>query len=287
MIRRVKALSCLWLVAMAAGGAAVAGTGRATVDAHVLTNGAHKALVTWTTHGGYAIAYRGTTDAGVVSGNTLTFWSGGRRLEIIHFHAGGLWRALGMRYGVTRAMIQRAAASPQSRKLPSPLVRSPTATAGQPPTVLTTVNDYGTDTAKLAKASPFAVRFAGSSILGKKLAHVFIASVNNPFQGGPHPAATVSGPIVTIVYSSDPAHLGVGDHQLTLTFASETSQAGQANATFLGGGRAKISANGLTAYKANENQIVFKSGHVIGVATATLQPTDSQWQAVLLALRSL
>jgi hypothetical protein len=266
--------------------AANAASERATIVAHAITNSAGQTVLTWRTAHGYAVAIKGTNDSAVVSGHSLTYWSEGQRREVIRFHDGGLQRALSVRFGVTKKIVDHAIAFAPTVTIRSPFVRRPSDALSRIPAVLTTVEDYGVDAAKLAKAFPFAIRFAGPAILDKKLAHVYIATVANPFTGGPYRSPTVSGPIVTIVYSSAPAHLGAGDHQLTLTFTSDTTQSGRANATFLGGGRESIKANGITAYKANENQIVFRVGHVIAVLTSTVQPSDTQWQAIVSALRT-
>lgn len=286
-MRRVYLVIGTPIVALAIATQAGAARGKATVSAHSLINEAHQTVVAWRTTTGYAVAIQGTTDAGVVSGNSLTYWSAGQRREVIRFHDGGLEKAFSTRFGVTKHMVDRAIGSSPRVSVPSPFVRRPSDALSRIPAVLTTVDDYGKDTEQLARVAPFAVRFAGPSIVGKQLAHLYIANVTNPFQGGPYHSPTNSGPIVTIVYSSDPAHLGNGDHQLTLTFTSESSDAGQANATFLGGGRESIKVNGIVAFKANENQLVFRLGRVIAVATSTLQPSDAQWETILSALKSL
>lgn len=254
-----------------------------TILAHELRNRNGSRVIAWFIVGKrIAITYRASTDVAVVHKHTLTYWSDGRLTTITRYHYGGLWHALYIRFGVTQGMITRSLSSRANTvELSSPLARKAAAASDQPPPVTTTVDDYADNLPALVHAAPFAIRYAGPSVLEYRLAHGYIASVNNPARSKP-----ASGPIVTIVYSSDPAKLGAGDHQLTLNFASKASSAGQANATFLGGHRPSIKANGIVAYKANENQIVFDLGQVVGVITSTLQLTDSQWKTIVSALRA-
>jgi hypothetical protein len=270
----------------AASSAISATRSRDYVSVHSVSAFARAAVVTWLTpEGGKAIAYRDATDAAVVRGQTLTYWSMGQRREVIRFHEGGLWQTVKTRYGVTPQMQRAALTSTSVSKMPSPLVRRLSSSAGpQVPAVLTKVDDYGTDVARLAHAVPFVVRFAGPNVLGKQLGRAFISTVSNPFSAGPY-RPTESGPIVTFVYSSNVKRLGADDHQITLTFTADSSTAGKANATFLDGRLASIAVNGLVAYKANENQIVFRMGHVIGVAASSSQPTDEEWKTLLSSLR--
>jgi hypothetical protein len=151
----------------------------------------------------------------------------------------------------------------------------------EPPHVLTTVDDYGDNPGALARNTPFPIRHAGPVVLGYQLARSYIARVSNPFHGG-----MVSGPIATFIYSTDPTRLGAHDHRLTLNFAARASQAGEVNATFIGGGRASVRAGGIVGYKANRHQIVFELGPTIGVVTSTLLLADSQWKTLLSSLRA-
>jgi hypothetical protein len=260
---------------------------RQFIAAHALTSMAHRTVIVWALpRSGLALSDRDPSAVAVIRGNSLTYWSDGQRQELIRFHARGLWNTVRIRFGVTSAMVNHALTTASTVHIASPFVRSLSASPSTVPPVLTVVDDYGTSVSQLAKVAPFAVRYAGASILAKQFARVTIATVSNPYANGPYKAPSNSGQIVTFIYSSNPARLGVDDHELTLTFASDSSRAGQANATFIGGSRAIVRANGLTAYEANANQIVFRIGHVIGVITSTLQPSVAQWKTVLSALQT-
>jgi hypothetical protein len=249
---------------------------------HTLQNQTGGRIATWfVSTGKIAIAFEGSTDVAVVEGRTLTYWSAGQRNEVIHYHYQGLWQGLHIRFGITEAMIRHALYSKaNAKRAPSPLARHSARATGEPPPVLTTVDDYGDNVEALARNTPFPIRHAGVAVLGYRLARAYLATVSNPVR------KAVSGPIATVIYSTNPARLGVDDHRLTLNFASRTSQAGQANAKFLGGGRPSVKAKGIVAYKANENQIVFDVGQAIGVITSTLALADSQWKTVLSLLRA-
>jgi hypothetical protein len=239
-------------------------------------------IVTWRVSGAWiAIAYRGSVDVGLVRGRTLEYWSQGRRINLTRYHFAGLWRDIHLRFGVTQEMVQRSlSSSANTLRLQSPMARR-TANAKDNPPVLTTVDDYGENAAALARNAPFPVQYAGASALGYRFARGYIATVMNPRRNG-----TESGPIATFVYSSNPSRLGAGDLQLTLNLAAQSSHAGQVNAKFIGGDRPSVRANRITGYKANPNQLVFDLGSVIGAITSSARLTDSQWRAILAALRS-
>jgi hypothetical protein len=250
---------------------------------HMLRNRTGARIAAWSAASGQiAIAFEGSTDVAIVDGRKLTYWSEGRRTEVIRYHYRGLWRGLFIRFGITESTVRHALSSKTNiRRVASPLARHTAGTNDEPPPVLTTVDDYGDNVGALARNTPFPIRHAGSAVLGYQLMQLYIATVNNPFRGG-----TVSGPIATLIYSTDPAELGAHDHRLTLNFAARASQAGEVNARFIGGGRPSVRAKGLVGYKANRNQIVFELGPAIGVITSTLLLEDSQWRTLLSSLRT-
>lgn len=251
------------------------------ISARRMVNNSGEGILTWSAAGGArAIAFDGSTDVTVVLGNTLSFWSDGSRHEQIRYHDGGLWRALRVRFGVTKAGLDRALNGGTVVHLTSPLRRLGGG-AGAPPPTVTIVDNYGTDLAALKNAAPIPISYVGDKVLGYRFVDTSIASVRNTFRG-----ATASGAIVSITYSSNPSKLGNGDHRLVVTLTDETSTSGRANETFLGGGRPTLKVNGLTAYKANANQVVFRLGRVIAVVTSTLELVDSQWRDVLNSVRS-
>lgn len=101
------------------------------------------------------------------------------------------------------------------------------------------------------------------------------------------PNVTNSGPIVSVIYSSNRSKLGAGDREITLNLADRDSQAGKVNASFLGGGRPVLAGKRVVESKANPNQIVFQVGQVVGTITATVAFSNSQWRVFLDALRAV
>lgn len=266
-------------------GAAVAseyGAAR-VVTAHVFLNSHHDAIVAWRlTDRRVALTFQDDTSTiMVVRGRTLMYVSQGVATEIVRYHFGGLWRVVGERFGITRYQLAAAMKSDATaQRLQSPLEAQRQSTTGAPPPTTTKVDDYGVNVFALARAAPFAIKFAGDSVLGYRLADVNLSSLTNPFRN------TFSGLFAALFYSTDPSHLGARDHEITLNLSDQSSHYGQVNAQFLGGGRPSVSSRGLKAYKANPNQIVLRIGSVIAVATSTLILPDSSWQKFLLSLRS-
>jgi hypothetical protein len=258
------------------------------VVAHELRNLSHQNVVAWTVGGGrIAIAYQGFADAGVIiDRNSLTYWSDGQRHEVIRFHEGGLWSTVRIRFGLTHRMVRAALRSHRFVAISSPFRRTLAASPTSVPPVMSAVDDYGQDVSRLAKAAPFAVHYLGPAALGNSYARGFISTDTNPYARGPYKAPSVSGPIVTLIYSSNPSRLGTDDREVTLTLSTDTGHAGQANAAFLSGHRRLAKTNGIVAFEANSNQIVFRLGHVIAVATSTVQPTDAQWGSLLVGVRT-
>ena len=258
-------------------------TASKVIVVHTLRSRTGARIAAWSAASGQiAIAFEGSRDVAMVDGRKLTYWSEGRRSEVIRYHYQGLWRGLFIRFGITEARVRHALSSKTNvRRVVSPLARHTAGGNDEPPPVLTTVDDYGDNVGALARNTPFPIRHAGPAVLGYQLARSYIARVNNPFRGG-----TVSGPIATFIYSTDPATLGAHDHRLTLNFAARVSQAGEVNAKFIGGGRPSVGAAGIVGYRANRNQIVFELGPAIGVITSTLLLVDSQWKTLLSSLRA-
>jgi hypothetical protein len=260
------------------------------VLASTLTGASGNQVAVWHVQDrGIAISPEPFDRALVIEGSSISYWREGRKFETVRYHRGGLWRTVRLRFGVTRKAVLQALRVAPTEKISSPLSRSSSSPTGIPPT-FTKVDDYGTDVAALAKSAPFAVRYAGSRILGYSLADANISVVTNPYKS-PTGSAVVanSGPLVTIVYSSKPQGSGVGDAGITLTLADRNSGAGAVNAGFLGDGRPKIEGKKLVAYVANGNQIVFSldEKNVIGTMTSTTTLTVAQWRQLLDALRSI
>jgi hypothetical protein len=259
------------------------GTADKLIVVHALRSRTGARIAAWSAASGQiAIAFEGSTDVAIVEGRELTYWSEGRRSEVIRYHYQGLWRGLLVRFGITEAMVRHALSLKANvRRVASPLARHPAGAMDEPPSVLTTVDDYGDNVGALARNTPFPIRHAGPALLGYQLARSYIARVNNPFRGG-----MVSGPIATFIYSTDPTRLGADAHRLTLNFTARASQAGDVTPTVIGGGRPSVRAGGIVGYKANRNQIVFELGPTIGVVTSTLLLADSQWKRLLSSLRA-
>jgi hypothetical protein len=214
------AIAALATIGVAVGSARTSHT-QGPLSVHMVQNAAGDQVAVWNTAAGVAIRAVGADEVLTVGSNSVTYSSDGTPFEqVTYLGTRSPWQTVRQRLLLSRSQVTRALASPStSRRLTS---ARDLGDPGPAPTTYTSVSDYGTSTAALAHAAPFAVENAGPSAAGHQLVDSYLMDFKDVLRN------TDSGSVATFVYSATPSQFGQeGDDEIEINIASADSEWGR------------------------------------------------------------
>jgi hypothetical protein len=164
--------------------------------------------------GGYQLAVSGSSETLDVQGSTIADSLGDGTVERTTYHGSeaDLWRDLGLRFGVTKAAVQAAAAGARTV---SATVKPAPGEAGETETA--EVHDYAGNAARLRAAFAGPIGTLSPAPKGFTLAKTTTFRLDRNSQSVK--TSIDVGPVAHVVYSANPSRLGLGDSEILVDSA--------------------------------------------------------------------